>query len=86
VGRQRSLPLHHPLFGGWSLSPSLRDREELEKKKGRSSWTREPLHRPLCLAWNQVDANSVAMRVPNAENGEFLLFSYGGGKGTAAIA
>ena len=28
---------------------------EPEKKKGRCSWTREPLHRPF-VAWNQVDA------------------------------
>ena len=39
-------------------------------KKGRCSWTREPLHRPF-VAWNQVDAIIVAMGVPNAENGCF---------------
>jgi len=39
-------------------------------KKGRCSWTREPLHRPF-VAWNQVDAINVAMCVPNAENGCF---------------
>ena len=39
-------------------------------KKGRCSWTREPLHRPF-VAWNQVDVVIVAMAVPNAENGGF---------------
>jgi len=37
--------------------------------------TREPLHRPF-VAWNQVDAISVAMRVPIRRNGSFLqIFS-----------
>lgn len=40
-------------------------------KKGRCSWTREPLHRPF-VAWNQVDAIIVAMAVPNERNGRFL--------------
>ena len=43
----------------------------LTMKKGRWRGTREPLHRPFHLAWNQVDAIYVAMGVPIRRNGRF---------------
>jgi hypothetical protein len=54
-------------------------------KKGRCSWTREPLHRPF-VAWNQVDAIIVATCVPNAENGCFWPLSPKDNEGQSAIA
>jgi hypothetical protein len=54
-------------------------------EEGAGSWTREPLHRPF-VAWNQVDAICVAMRVPIEENGCFLPLLYFGEIGTAAVA
>jgi hypothetical protein len=42
-------------------------------RKGRGNWTREPLHRPF-VAWNQVDAITVAISVPIYRNSRFLRF------------
>ena len=44
-------------------------------EKGAARGTREPSEPPLLvLAWNQVDAAIVAMRVPIRGNGQFLPF------------
>ena len=42
-------------------------------EKGRSSWTREPLHRPF-VVWNQVDGIYVAIAVPIHKTGGFPVF------------
>ena len=56
------------LLGAEAYFSLSREWERVEKKKGRCSWTREPLNRPF-VAWNQVDALNVAMAVPIEING-----------------
>ena len=44
------------------------------KEEGAEQLDQRTAAPPLVLAWNQVDANSVAMGVPNEKNGRFLPF------------